>query len=111
MYHRVLAEEQRAKWQDTDTSSEQRSRAVRVLNYAPGPLDTDMQSQIRAAEHKDSRLGTVYTDMKSQNLLVDPVDSAQKLLHLLRHPHTYRCGDHIDYYDDMSLTANMSSDL
>lgn len=76
-----------------------------MLNYAPGPLDTNMQATIRDAEQKDTNLGRVYTDMKEQNLLVDPLVSAEKLLLLLNTPHSFKSGDHVDYYDDIQVTT------
>ena len=103
MYHSALAAEQRSKWQDMDSSKG--SREVRVLNYAPGPLDTNMQATIREAEKHDTTLGTVYTDMKQKNLLVDPLVSAEKLLLLLHTPRSFKSGDHVDYYDDIKIDA------
>ncbi len=42
MFHKVLAEEHKVK-----------NSGVKVLNYAPGPLDTDMQKQIREGPDVD----------------------------------------------------------
>lgn len=103
MYHSTLAAEQRLKWQDVESSKG--SREIKVLNYAPGPLDTNMQATIRTAEQNDASLGTVYTDMKHQNLLLDPLVSAEKLLLLLNTPGSFESGEHVDYYDDLKLPA------
>lgn len=43
MFHKVLAEEQKSTPEN----------GIKVLNYAPGPLDTDMQTQIREGEQVD----------------------------------------------------------
>ena len=48
MYHVVLAQElskQAAAVEDSTGSIS--GRKISVLNYAPGPLDTDMQKEIR----------------------------------------------------------------
>lgn len=103
MYHSTLAAEQRLKWQDVESSKG--SREIKVLNYAPGPLDTNMQATIRVAEQNDGSLGTVYTDMKQQNLLLDPLVSAEKLLLLLNTPGSFKSGEHVDYYDDLKLPS------
>lgn len=42
MFHKVLAEEHKEK-----------NSGVKVVNYAPGPLDTDMQKQIREGPDVD----------------------------------------------------------
>ncbi|KAJ1551196.1 hypothetical protein HK405_014976 [Cladochytrium tenue] len=70
---------------------------VAVINYAPGPLDTDMQRQIRE-EMPDVPLRAAFADMKEKNQLVDPRDSALVLLRLLKLG-LYSNGDHVDYYD------------
>lgn len=44
MYHSVLAQEQTKKQESGATASAEK---ILVLNYAPGPLDTDMQKEIR----------------------------------------------------------------
>ena len=41
MFHKTVAAEQKDK------------ATFRVLNYAPGPLDTDMQREIREGPHVD----------------------------------------------------------
>lgn len=44
MFHAVLAQEQAKKQENATTSTVEK---ILVLNYAPGPLDTDMQKEIR----------------------------------------------------------------
>ncbi|KAJ3417279.1 hypothetical protein HDV05_005735 [Chytridiales sp. JEL 0842] len=70
---------------------------VKVLNYAPGPLDTDMQKQIRE-EMPDVELKGVFKEMHEEGKLVDPLDSAKVLLDLLI-KERYVKGEHVDYYD------------
>ena len=51
MLYRVIAEENKS---EGDT--------VRVLNYAPGPLDTEMQREIRESPsaHKETQVSRIF---------------------------------------------------
>lgn len=70
---------------------------VRVLSYAPGPLDTDMQQLAReSSKYPEIRNG--LQKLKSNGKLVDCGTSAQKLLSLLQKG-TFQSGAHIDFYD------------
>eukprot|EP00158_Paraphelidium_tribonemae_P001088 Partr_v1_DN23963_c0_g1_i1_m49010 putative sepiapterin reductase (7,8-dihydrobiopterin NADP oxidoreductase) len=73
---------------------------VRVLNYAPGPLDTDMQREIREKMPAESELRKQFVDMHDQGKLVHPRDSASKLWQIIQSD-TYSNGDHIDYFDTL----------
>ncbi|TPX57917.1 sepiapterin reductase (L-erythro-7,8-dihydrobiopterin forming) [Powellomyces hirtus] len=82
MYHKTIAVEE---------------PNVRILNYAPGPLDTDMQTRIRD-EMPDVPLREVYIQMHQDQNLVDPAVSAKVLIELLEKD-TYENAAHIDVYD------------
>ncbi|XP_032033251.2 sepiapterin reductase [Hylobates moloch] len=70
---------------------------VRVLNYAPGPLDTDMQQLARETSiDPDMRKG--LQELKAKGKLVDCKVSAQKLLNLLQKDE-FESGAHVDFYD------------
>ena len=69
------------------------SSSIQILNYAPGPLETDMTEEIRQSEHLDERLKPHY-DKK----LIDPDDSAARLVQLVLEG-TFESGQHIDYFD------------
>ncbi|XP_008854179.1 sepiapterin reductase [Nannospalax galili] len=71
---------------------------VRVLSYAPGPLDTDMQ-QLARETSVDPELRNRLQKMKSKGELVDCGKSAQKLLSLLQ-KNTFQSGAHVDFYDN-----------
>ncbi|KAL1768256.1 hypothetical protein HispidOSU_027752 [Sigmodon hispidus] len=71
--------------------------SVRVLSYAPGPLDTDMQQLAREAS-SDPELRDRLQKLKMKGELVDCGTSAQKLLSLLQRD-TFQSGAHIDFYD------------
>lgn len=66
---------------------------VRILNYAPGPLETDMTNEIRQSEQLDTDLRPQY-DKK----LLDPFDSARVLVKLVTE-NNFESGAHVDYYD------------
>ncbi|XP_067884773.1 sepiapterin reductase-like [Heterodontus francisci] len=70
---------------------------VRVLNYAPGPLDTDMQKQARS-ETADPELRQTFTSMHQEGQLIDCHESARKLLNIVARDE-FESGSHIDYYD------------
>ena len=74
---------------------------ARVLNYAPGPLETDMTEEIRQASELSEDLKPHYAKK-----LVDPADSARALakLVLVGDASPFESGSHVDYYDiDHSL--------
>ena len=53
---------------------------VRVLNYAPGPLDTDMQREIRVSStYQDKDTQSMFVKMKTDGSLVNPSESASKV--------------------------------
>uniref|UniRef100_A0A8D0L269 Sepiapterin reductase n=1 Tax=Sphenodon punctatus TaxID=8508 RepID=A0A8D0L269_SPHPU len=70
---------------------------VRVINYAPGPLDTDMK-QLARTKTRDTEVRQQFLNMKHSGQLVDCNVSAQKLLNLLLED-TFKSGTHVDFYD------------
>ncbi|XP_027972156.1 sepiapterin reductase isoform X1 [Eumetopias jubatus] len=72
--------------------------SVRVLSYAPGPLDTDMQ-QLARETSMDPDLRKRLQDLKTKGELVDCKMSAQKLLSLVQKD-TFKSGAHVDFYDN-----------
>jgi len=100
MIHRTLAieEEEREYLLNLKTASPSSSSSwIRSLNYAPGPLNTDMQALIRN-DMPDGRVKTAFTEMHMNHKLVDPMDSARVLVQLLIKD-KWKNGDHIDYFD------------
>jgi len=72
---------------------------IRALNYAPGPVDTDMQAEIRKnASIPEQR--QFYTMMFETGKLVTPDATTAKLVRILEQG-KYENGAHIDYYDDV----------
>ncbi|KAH3715167.1 sepiapterin reductase-like isoform X2 [Dreissena polymorpha] len=70
--------------------------AVRVLNWGPGPLDTDMQARCR--ECADDNIRQYFTDAYKQGKLLSCEESADKLVIVLDR-NDYKSGSHIDVYD------------
>lgn len=66
---------------------------IKFLNYAPGPLETDMTTEIREAPQLHKTLQPHYAKK-----LIEPNDSASKLIQLLISD-DFKSGAHIDYYD------------
>ena len=89
MYHKTLAEELKTK---------SNIRSVKVLNYAPGPLDTNMQKEIREGKLVDKNTQEFFINMKKENQLVDLMVSASKLISAMS-SRPFENGDHLDYFD------------
>ncbi|XP_039579927.1 sepiapterin reductase, partial [Passer montanus] len=70
---------------------------LRVLNYAPGPLDTDMQLLARTRTG-DPGLRRRFQRLQEQGQLIDSSVSAQKLLRLLQED-SFPSGAHVDFFD------------
>ena len=86
MFHQVLA------------SETEKDAAVSVLNYAPGPLDTDMGAEIRNCETLSPEIRSYFQSLKKENKYVLVKDSAEKLVRLLTLG-LFVSGNHIDYFD------------
>ena len=86
MYHATMALEYKSK------------EEFKTMNYAPGPMDTDMQKTIRESEGCDFGTREYFIDAKAKGTLVDPAKSAEKLASLVI-ANTFASGAHIDFYD------------
>ncbi|KAL6097243.1 spr [Pungitius sinensis] len=70
---------------------------VRVLNYAPGPLDTAMQTLARSRT-ADPTIRKSFSDMFAQGRLLTCEASCTKLMKLLLEDN-YTTGAHVDVFD------------
>lgn len=70
---------------------------LRVLSYAPGPLDTDMQLEARS-KSGDAELRKSFNEMFTQGQLLSCEESCRKLMKLLLE-NSYTSGAHVDFYD------------
>ncbi|MCL4138939.1 UNVERIFIED_CONTAM: hypothetical protein GTU68_066225 [Idotea baltica] len=71
---------------------------VDVLNYAPGPLDTEMQIEVRSCT-SDPEIKSFMKGMADEGKLVKVEDTVKKLLGILQGG-KYSSGDHVDYFDE-----------
>lgn len=85
-FHSVLAVEE-------SNNIDQHMNVLKVLNYAPGPLETDMSVTLRHCKELDETLKPHY-----QKELIDPLDSARKLVQVVLKDE-FQTGQHLDYYD------------
>ncbi|XP_005103160.1 sepiapterin reductase [Aplysia californica] len=72
---------------------------TRTLNYAPGPLVTEMTTTA-SDKTQDPELRKWFTEQIEKKSLVECDDSAQKLIAILR-KNTFENALHIDYYDEI----------
>ena len=71
--------------------------SIRTLNYAPGPMDTAMGKKLMN-DTRDEETKKSFENLFKTGTIVDPLDSANKMITLLRED-KYESGAHIDYYD------------
>ena len=91
MFHRVVA------------SENAKDTCLSIMNYAPGPLDTDMSKEIRESATLHSEAREYFQSLKEKNEVVQVAESAGKLVTLLL-TSNYTNGSHVDFYDDMDQT-------
>uniref|UniRef100_A0A8C5QP78 Sepiapterin reductase n=1 Tax=Leptobrachium leishanense TaxID=445787 RepID=A0A8C5QP78_9ANUR len=72
---------------------------IRVLSYAPGPLDTEMHELARA-ESADPELRQFLANQKDDDKLVDCDVTVRKLVGILL-ADSFESGAHIDFYDEV----------
>ena len=100
MFHRCLAQECAKRLTSLPN--------VRVLNYAPGPLDTNMQQEIREGPAVDKDTQEFYRGLKEKNQLVSPAESAAKVTKILLFE-KYNNWDLVDFYDPEPEYTSTSS--
>ena len=88
MFHAVVAAEMGAATATT----------TRVLNYAPGPLETDMHRDLMAAPGLHTPLRTAFAAMHADGTVLTADMSAAVCLRVLREG-AFASGAHVDYYD------------
>ena len=70
---------------------------VRVLNYAPGPLETNMATILSEKVCEESTK-KFFKESLSNGTIIQPRDSVKKLMWLLNKDE-FESGAHIDFYD------------
>mmetsp|Transcript_11305 Transcript_11305/g.25993 ORF Transcript_11305/g.25993 Transcript_11305/m.25993 type:complete len:391 (-) Transcript_11305:110-1282(-) len=77
--------------------AEVQDRNIKSINWAPGPMRTEMTDQILKTCPDEGVLAT-FQQMDAEDKFVQTHDSAEKLVRLLNED-TYQSGAHIDYFD------------
>lgn len=86
MYFRVLATEEG----DTD-------RNLTVLNYSPGPVQTDMTAEVEANSVSESTRST-FIGLRNEQTYLQPIETTLKFVKIIESG-AYESGAHVDYYD------------
>lgn len=74
------------------------NKNLSILNYSPGPMDTNMQKEIRVAPGLHKGTQEYFKNLKNEDKLVNTTDSAKKLVNLIFWG-KYISGCMIDFYD------------
>lgn len=72
---------------------------VNVLNYSPGPVETDMLQTI-AENVGDREVQTSFQDMRKNNTALTTDQTVKRLTEVLL-KRKYKSGDHVDYFDEL----------
>ena len=86
MFFRVMAEEEG-------------SDGIRVLNYAPGPMDTQLVNDVLGSASTDSEVKAMFREYKDGGKFLKPEVSAAKLIRIVDGA-KFKSGDHADYFDE-----------
>jgi sepiapterin reductase len=89
MFHLVLSQE------EADRSN------ARVLNYAPGACQTDMNTQLRQAPRLDKVTQDFFQRSFDEKTLIQPADTSRRLVQFVLQD-TFESGKHYDYWDLVS---------
>ncbi|XP_053663042.1 sepiapterin reductase-like [Anopheles marshallii] len=84
MYFRVLAEEEA-------------TTGVTVLNYSPGPVDTEMTVDLQANSNAPE-IRDYFKNLRDTTTILTTEQTTAKFLHILQNG-LFKSGDHVDYYD------------
>ncbi|XP_033338650.1 sepiapterin reductase [Megalopta genalis] len=72
---------------------------VNVLNYSPGPVETDMLYEV-CRTHGDQDIKASFNDMLTKKTVLTCEQTVNRLLNVLKNQ-KYTSGDHVDYYDEL----------
>ena len=70
---------------------------ARILNYAPGSCDTDMQAYLRGHESLDPAVQAYCKSLVSDRCLVKADDTANELVRLVLEPSAFKSGERVEY--------------
>jgi len=105
MFHTVMAEElteegsSSSSSSDTDSSGGNPNR-VKILNYAPGAVETEMIVTLRQSDDLDDGLSTYYRGIprEGEGRILTPNDTVLRLVNLVIGDN-FQSGAHVDYWD------------
>lgn len=103
MFHSVLAKEHssdpdKGHCEAKDGSSRKIPQLFKVLNYAPGPCETQMTDDLIECTDLDDGLKEFFSKSKGKGELVRVEDTSRRLLNILKLDE-YDSGSHVDFYD------------
>lgn len=87
MYFRSLAVEEA----DEDAQ-------LTVLNYAPGPVQTEMTADIES-NAASPELRELFKGMRTERTMLQPIDTTNRFIAVIEGGN-YESGAHIDYFDN-----------
>lgn len=70
---------------------------VLVLNYSPGPIDTDMTVNVQANSCSPD-IQNIFKGLREANTILTPIQTTKRFLDILQNGN-YKSGDHVDFYD------------
>lgn len=70
---------------------------VLVLNYSPGPIDTDMTVDVQANSCSPD-IQSMFKELRDANTILTPLQTTMRYLEILENGN-YTSGDHVDFYD------------
>lgn len=72
---------------------------MNILNYAPGPVDTDM-FLMACKETVDPDSKKEFIRMRETKTVLTTEQTVNRLVQVLKE-HKYKSADHVDYYDEL----------
>ncbi|XP_011860253.1 PREDICTED: sepiapterin reductase [Vollenhovia emeryi] len=72
---------------------------INVLNYAPGPVDTDMFKYV-CESIADLEAKKMYNEMRQNKTMLTTEQTVNRLVQVLKE-RKYNSADHVDYYDKL----------
>ncbi|XP_024937763.1 sepiapterin reductase isoform X3 [Cephus cinctus] len=72
---------------------------INVLNYSPGPVETDMLRTI-CREAGDLEIKTSFNEMRDKNGVLSTEQTVNHLVEVLK-AKKYKSGAHVDYFDEL----------
>jgi len=103
MFHAVMAKEVSEKSNSScsnKNSSGGSPNCVKILNYAPGAVDTEMTVELSQSSELDDGLSSYFNELPrvGDGRMLTPNDTASKLVDLLI-DNNFQSGAHVDYWD------------